>query len=302
MAAKSVDSPEARGPFESNKETAAPQPREVIGGTVGEAEATPARASRRFLVRGTRTEPLRRPSSVFESILTDVDRRKQILETELTPWRMICALEITSRNGLVYVGTGWLAAARTVITAGHCVFDPIDLGGWAKSIRVIPGRDDDEAPFGSVTSSSFSTTDNWLASQDPDFDYAAIHLDIDLGSKVGTFGIGVLPDAELTNRLVNVSGYPVSPGNGRQQYFHANRVKAVTSRRVFYDVDTIGGQSGSPVWTYLDDDSEVPIVVAIHAYGVGGVPANLSVVANSGPRILPDGMDVLRGWIERGTP
>jgi V8-like Glu-specific endopeptidase len=106
----------------------------------------------------------------------------------------------------------------------------------------------------------------------------------------------------LTERLVNVSGYPVSPGNGRQQYFHANRVKAVTARRVFYDVDTIGGQSGSPVWAYLDDASETPTVVAIHAYGVGGVPAGLNVVANSGPRILPDVLDVIKGWIARGQP
>jgi V8-like Glu-specific endopeptidase len=301
MALKSVDSPKPRGAFESSEETAALEPREVIGATTGAADATTARASKRFLVRGTRSAPLRSPSSVLESILTDVDRRKQIVETELAPWRMICALEITSQSGSTYLGTGWFAAPRTVITAGHCVFDPIELGGWAKSIKLIPGRDDDEEPFGSTESLRFSTTDTWLASQDPDFDYAAIYLDTDLGAKVGTFGIAVLPDAELANRLVNVSGYPVSPGNGRQQYFHANRVKAVTARRLFYDVDTIGGQSGSPVWAYLDDHSDVPTVVAIHAYGIGGAPANLQVVANSGPRILPDVLDVLKGWIATGT-
>jgi glutamyl endopeptidase len=117
---------------------------------------------------------------------------------------------------------------------------------------------------------------------------------------VGTFAIGVLPDAELANRLVNVSGYPVVPGNGRLQYFHANRVKALTPRRVFYDVDTMGGQSGSPVWVYLDK-SDIPTVVGIHAYGVGGVPASLGgLAANSGPRILPEVMDVMKGWIARG--
>ena len=302
MVLKSVDSPKARGPFESSEQTTAAQPREVIDATIGAAGALPARASNRFLVKGTRGEPLRKPSSIFESILGDIDRRKQILETELTPWRMICSLEITGQNGSCFIGTGWFAAPSTVITAGHCVFDPIELGGWARSIKIIPGRDDDVEPFESTQSSAFSAADIWLASQDPDFDFAAIHLNTDLGLQVGSFGIGVLPDAELTNRLVNVSGYPVSPGNGRQQYFHANRVKAVTARRVFYDVDTMGGQSGSPVWGYLDDHTDMPTVLAIHAYGVGGLPTDANSVANSGPRIIPDVMDLIKGWIARTKP
>ena len=302
MALKSVDNPKPRGPFESlARESAAVQPKEVVEATDGQADQTTSRASTRFLVRGTRKQPLRQPSSVFESLLVDVDRRKQILETELTPWRMICSLEIIGENGLELIGTGWFAAPRTVITAGHCVFDPVELGGWARTIRVIPGRDDADEPFKSADSASFSTTDRWLEAQDADFDYAAIHLGTDLGQSVGTFGIGVLPDGELMDRLVNVSGYPVSPGNGRQRYFHANRVKALTSRRLFYDVDTLGGQSGSPVWAYLDG-SDKPVVVGIHAYGVGGVPANLSVVANSGPRVLPEVLEVLKGWIKKGTP
>jgi len=301
MTLKSVDNPQPqRSPFESF-EAAPQQPKEVLGATSGQADQTTARATTHFIVKGKRQQPLRQPSSPFESILGDVDRRKQILETDLTPWRMICSLEIVGQNGLNYIGTGWLAAPRTVVTAGHCVFDPGELGGWAQSIKVVPGRNGSDKPLDIVESSSFSTTDRWQASQDPDFDYAAIHLDKDLGTKLGTFGMAVLPDADLTNRLVNVSGYPVSPGNGELQYFHANRVNAITGRRLFYDIDTIGGQSGSPVWAYLDG-SDDPVVVAIHAYGLGGVPANLHVRANSGPRILVDVLEVIKEWIKRGTP
>ena len=110
----------------------------------------------------------------------------------------------------------------------------------------------------------------------------------------------MLPDEALKNRLVNVSGYPFEPGEGKAQYFHANRVKALTGRRLFYDIDTMGGQSGSPVWAY-EEGSDVPVVVAIHAYGVGGVPNGLNVVANSGPRVLPEVLEVIRGWIARGN-
>ena len=301
MTLKSVDKPkEKRRHFESAEAAVAPQ-REVIAGSAGEAPDAKSRAAEHFLVRGTLEQPIARPRNVFESVLGDVDRRKQILETELTPWRMICSLDITSQSGFDYVGTGWFAGPRTVITAGHCVYDPLELGGWARRIKVMPGRNGEAVtPFGSAVSSDFSTTDRWLEAQDADFDYAAIHLDQDLGAAVGSFGIGVLPDTDLQSRLVNVSGYPLRPGDGMSQYFHANRVKALTPRRLFYDVDTYGGQSGAPVWAYLDDSDE-PVVVGIHAYGVGGVPVGLNVVANSGPRILPEVMEVIREWLQRGT-
>lgn len=303
MALKSVDKPrEASSPFESMESDAVPQ-RKVTAGQGGQAPDKKSRAEEHFLVRGTRKEPLRQPRSVFESILGDIDRRQRILETELTPWRMICALEIVSQTGLDYVGTGWLAGPRTVITAGHCVYDPVELGGWARRITITPGRNGDApSPFNKAVSSDFSTTDRWKEARDPDFDYAAIHLDTDLGAQVGSFGIGVLKDSELQDRLVNISGYPFSPGEGKSQYFHANRVKALTARRLFYDIDTLGGQSGAPVWAYFEDNPTVPVVVGIHAYGVGGVPTGLNVVANSGPRILMEVSDVIQEWIERGTP
>ncbi len=299
MNLKSADNPKP-SPFES-LELASSQPRVITESNQGQEPSEKSRAADQYLVRGSRPQPLSNPQNIFESILGDVDRRKQILETELLPWRMLCSLEIESKHGFQYIGTGWFAGPRTVITAGHCVYDEFELQGWAKSITVIPGRNGEtSAPFGRAESSDFSTTDRWLEAQDPDFDYAAIHLSQDLGTSVGTFGIGVLPESDLQNRLVNVAGYPVSPGNGRSPYFHANRVKAVTGRRLFYDVDTMGGQSGSPVWAYLDD-SQNPTVVGIHAYGIGGVPAGLNVVANSGPRVLPEVLELIREWIERGS-
>jgi V8-like Glu-specific endopeptidase len=293
MPIKSVDNPRVRRAILESLELPAVV-RDVRPAIAGSEPDHPSRAAAQFLVHGTRDAPPRR-RSMLESLLEAVDRRQQILETELTPWRMICALDIESQNGPALIGTGWFVGPRTVITAGHCVFDPVELGGWAKKITVTPGRNGSALPFPSEASAEFSTTDLWQKDQNPDFDYGVIHLKTYLGAKVGAFGVAVLPDAELQNRLVNVSGYPTEPGDGQLQYFHASRVKATTGRRVFYDVDTVGGQSGSPVWAYLDDSKD-PIVVAIHAYGIGGVPAGLSVVANSGPRIIPEVLDVIRGW------
>ena len=66
------------------------------------------------------------------------DDRVQIKAATAPPWRMIAKLLITVGDGGQYVGTGWFISPRTVMTAGHCVFSNRS-GGWAKSIRVIPG-------------------------------------------------------------------------------------------------------------------------------------------------------------------
>jgi glutamyl endopeptidase len=298
MALESVDNPKPRRAA-TESAAVAPQPK-IEKGSSGQADPAASRAEQ-FLVRGKSNRSLRARRSPLESILTDADRRKQILETDLAPWRMICSLEITGQQGQEIVGTGWFVGPRTLITAGHCVFDPEELGGWARQITVSPGRNGDTRPFSSVVSKSFSTTKDWLDDLEADFDYAAIHLDTDLATNIGSFGVAVLPDADFTNLLLNVSGYPVQPGNGRDQYFHANRVKAVTPRRIFYDIDTMGGQSGAPVWAYLDGSPD-PVVVGIHAYGVGGTPVDLHVRANSGPRIIADVLETIQGWKNRETP
>ena len=270
----------------------------------GEIDATPGfggRASvhdsisvRDLVVRGT--EPFkrrRRPAKGALESLIDEDERARILDTDLAPWRMICALDIRTRYGK-FMGTGWFAGPRTVITAGHCVYDA-QMGGWAEEIIVRPGLSGTRAPYEPQAAREFSTTDRWLESYDPDFDYAAIHLGE--GARVvteatGWFATSALNDAALLSQRVNVAGYPGDKG-GDTQWFHAKQVVFVQEHRIFYDVDTIAGQSGAPVW--LDTD-EGPRVVGVHAYGVGAsVP---SIKANSAPRITSTVLERFRAWIE----
>lgn len=269
--------------------------RSVQRGSVGAAGPFDSeRGASRLLVRGKIPPIERPPQTALETVIGSEDRTR-IVDTELTPWRMICSLAIEA-GGRNLVGTGWFAGPRTVITAGHCVYDPAQMGGWADTITVRPGRDGGHEPFTRGTTNRYSTVDLWLNDPDPDFDYAAIHLDEPLGDQVGAFAYGVLPDADLESLGVNVSGYPISPGLGRQQWFHVNRVLHVGERRLYYDVDTKRGQSGAPVWVYEDQGAE-PVVVGIHAYGVGGTAGHLGIEANSAPRIVPEVLAQIREWV-----
>lgn len=228
-----------------------------------------------------------------------VDERVRISDTDKLPWRMIAALSLKPKPPFTssFIGTGWFIGPKTLLTAGHCVFSKSDFGGWIGSIEVSPGRNGAKFPYGTVTSTRFSATKVWQGGPDPDYDIGCIHLDQPLGDAVGYFKIASLSDKDLEGALLNISGYPGDRGGGEQQLFHANRVLRTSARRVFYDIDTYGGQSGSPVWHQATPGAE-PVAVGIHAYGVGGTPGSWGITANSGPRLIPEMVDMIKEWLK----
>lgn len=273
--------------------------RELVGRR-GTAPAERSRAAADYLVAGKSPAPVRKRYSAikagaFESIV-GADDRQRVLDTELTPWRMVCALRMRSPTGAVATGTGWLAGPRTIITAGHHVFHRGFHGGWAESIEVCAGRNRSDLPFSCFKATRFAAIDRWVEHADPDFDIGCIQLDRPLGELVGWFGVASLTPSELETTLVNIAGYPADRGDGTEQYFHANRVLHVGDRRIFYDVDTFGAQSGAPVWIHRTP-SAPPVVVAIQAYGTGGTPFDLGIAANSAPRFIPEIFDMIQTWV-----
>lgn len=261
-------------------EMAVLQKTELFNGLEGElnAESNDPQADE-IVVRGKRETPLICKSSLGQTLLIPgIDRRTKIVNTHLYPWRMICSLQIIGKDGSPYVGTGWLAGPRLIITAGHCVFHKTLLGGWAEEITVIPGKNADNEPFGSFKSKTFRTLTKWRTEGDESYDVAAIILEEDVGTRLGYFSFGAYPDNVLNTQMINISGYP-GTAFGEEQWHHSNRVVDVLTRKIYYDVDTEGGQSGSPIWIYENNES-APIVVGIHSYGAGN-----GIHANSGVRI-----------------
>jgi glutamyl endopeptidase len=216
--------------------------------------------------------PLRRAETVHLP-----DDRTQVTATGSYPWRAIASLLITAADNSTWIGTGWFVGPHTVMTAGHCVHIKNSgvpgRDGWVKRVQVMPGRNGATLPYGTVTSSSFRSVTGWTQNGDPEFDYGAIILGTDLGGTVGWFGYQVLGDADLQGSTVNIAGYPGDQPAGTM-WFQANRVASVGARKVFYDIDTAGGQSGAPVWRLVDGSR---YALAVHAYG--------GEVTNSGTRI-----------------
>jgi glutamyl endopeptidase len=216
------------------------------------------------------------------------DNRVQIKNTSVYPWRAHASLLITAADNSQWIGTGWFIGPHTLMTAGHVVYIKNSgvpgRDGWVKRIQVMPGRNGSTLPYGSVTSASFRSVKGWADSGDENYDYGAIIAPRDLGNTVGWFGFGVYSDADLKAAIANISGYPGDKPSGTQWY-DAHKVDSVGPRKVYYDIDTFGGQSGSAVYRIVNGGR---YGVAIHAYG--------GATTNSGTRITTPVFNNMVAW------
>jgi len=218
------------------------------------------------------------------------DNRVRINNTNVYPWRANASLLITAADGSQWIGTGWFIGPHTLVTAGHVVnirgSGVPGRDGWVRRIQVMPGRNGATLPYGSVTSSSFRSVVGWTnsASGDENYDYGAIILPNNLGNTTGWFGFGVYADADLKKSTGNIAGYPGDKPAG-QLWYDARRIDSVNSRKVYYDIDTAGGQSGSAVYRIVNGQR---YAFAIHAYG--------GATTNSGTRIITPVYNNMVAW------
>ncbi len=230
------------------------------------------------------------PTIVLETV-HGPDNRRQITDgkTAKYPWCTNASLLITARDGSQWIGTGWFVSPRTLVTAGHCVYiknsGTPGRDGWVKNIQVMPGRDGNKRPFGSKTSTRFWSVNGWINSGDENYDYGAIILPGAFSPSPGTIGYAVYADPALLALTVNVAGYPGDKPPGTLWY-DTKRVASVSASKVFYDIDTAGGQSGAAV--YRIDNNGKRIGIAVHAYG--------GPTTNSGTRISTPVFTNIRNW------
>ena len=216
------------------------------------------------------------------------DNRVRITNTDVYPWRAHASLLITAADGSGWIGTGWFIGPHTLMTAGHVVYIKNSgvpgRDGWVRSIEVMPGRNGSSLPYGKVTSKNFRSVKGWADSGDENFDYGAIIIPTNLGNTTGWFGFGVFSDSDLTSSVGNISGYPGDKPAG-QHWYDAHKIASVNARKVYYDIDTFGGQSGSAVYRIMTGGR---YGIAIHAYG--------GAATNSGTRIVKPVFDNMVAW------
>jgi glutamyl endopeptidase len=222
-------------------------------------------------------------------VIIGTDDRIRITPTQRIPWRRICALRIYMPSGAVFRGTGFFIGPRALATAGHCVYMH-NQGGWARKVEVIPGCNGTQQPFGMATATTFRSVNGWIQGKKPDSDYACIVVPAGgFKQALGSFGFGVFPSSVLLAQPVVVAGYPGDKPFA-QLWGMSRKLKAVTALQLVYDIDTVGGQSGCPV--YMKKGGK-RYVVGIHNYG--------AATGNSATRITEAVFNNLLQWSKIGT-
>jgi glutamyl endopeptidase len=230
-------------PHDTEEDKQNPTPVDGLAGMSRQPEITPADEGSGKLVRRDDGRYYFEPT-----VIIGRDDRVRVGNPTARPWRVHGHLIIRFPNGRTYIGSGTMVNRHHVLTAGHCMYSRAD-GGWATSVQFNPAQNDGNLPFGSAFAQRLISVTNWTERSELDWDFGMLILDQQMGDRTGYFGVITFgADDSLNRHRVNVSGYPGDKG-GRQMWTHADVIKAVGRERFLYDVDTMGGQSGSGVWS-----------------------------------------------------
>jgi V8-like Glu-specific endopeptidase len=201
------------------------------------------------------------------------------------PWCCVCSLLITDNaSGQNWMGSGWLAGPRTVITAGHCVYLQKHVG-WARQVEVFPGRNGEASPQ-SYLSADLRSVAGWTEQRIEACDYGAVILPRPVALP-NHFDFRPLTNDDLKAILVNVFGYPGEKARGTM-WGHWGQVTDVRPQRLRYLVSTSPGQSGCPVWV---KSGQQRYVVGIHNY------AGEDGTGNFGTRVTQEVWNNICAWL-----
>jgi glutamyl endopeptidase len=234
-----------------------------------------------------------------EALVVGTDDRSRVADTTVAPYSTIAMLLVSFPSGGTGLCTGSVVGRDAVLTAGHCVYNAA-RGGWARSIRVIPGSYPGgnglpAEPFGSTSGRKLYTPSAYRSGtsfweREP-HDYAVVRTTTFIGNRTGVRGLVAMP-SPAPGRAVQLVGYhgdlcksPPCSASSDAFIMHSSRdqVRKLLSDRLFnHYADSYPGSSGSPL---VSDGAERSRIFAVHIAGLKnpktGAEWNMGVLITS---------------------
>lgn len=232
--------------------------------------------------------------AVSPSTILGSDERTQIHDTRSWPYRGIVKMYMTfervfnNEDGTyrdrTYIGTGFMEGPNLMVTAGHCAYsdvtssytdkngvvhsefdDNVDNPRFPDIIRVYAGLNGSSELTSSyiyyAEVSVINIQKEYYENPSFDYDWSAMQLDRDLGVQTGYYG--KISNWYSENASVYSYGYPGDKSDTMWES-HGTLIES-TTYRYRHNFDSVGGQSGSPV--FMTSDTGSVYVCGIHTSG-----------------------------------
>jgi V8-like Glu-specific endopeptidase len=223
------------------------------------------------------------PGAQLKDII-ERDDRGRVPDAKIAPYASIGLIHAFrgSERFARTIGTGWLVTNTRIVTAAHVVFGKFQLDGQASRVHVWLGYDRFKDGNPAIISSKIRVHPTYVETGDRRFDVATIDFNTSLVTRTDFPKTGGMESGDLSGQPVEIAGYPSDKG-GFDMYTATGTVAATEPQRIFYDADTMKGQSGAPVWICV---GRIATVVGVHVDGVEfsdhlDRKANLGVYLNS---------------------
>lgn len=224
-------------------------------------------------------------NNIDESVIGP-DDREFVKDISKMPNRAIVFIKSYIDNSRYYSGTGFMIDDYAVLTAAHVITSK-NKEEEIKNVIVHAGYTNENIMYGTAKVIKTYVLSEWVKTPSIYYDMTLLIVDNPIGRVTGKLK---LSDNVKLDDYITTSGYPGEENENIKighQYYSSGKIVKVTNKNLYYDLDTEGGQSGSPIFNKNND------VIAIHTNGFNKLN---SYKFNLGLRLTSSNIETINEW------